>query len=172
MGSNECIRRVINAIEDKPRGNGMVGSPKRAQTPVPNSNRMVGSLKRHQSPPGRSRKLFLCFLRMREVSLQEPEARLSVCHTGGWEGVGNHHAGWRLFILQDHSILTLGKSVQWGCTDNVTVGWKGAAKDMMATLVCHWEERDSPTPYSCHYTRPSLVDVLVAKSKCSPPGRH
>lgn len=83
-------------------------------------------------------------------------------------------------IMQDgdHSLYRitrcwpLGKSVQWGCTDNVTVGWKRAAKDMMATLVCHWEERDSPTPYSCHYTRPSLVDVLVAKSKCSPPGRH
>lgn len=60
---------------DKPRGNSTAEVPKRVQTPVPNSKRMVGSLKRHQSPPGRNRKLFLYFLRMTEVSQQEPEAR-------------------------------------------------------------------------------------------------
>lgn len=57
----------------------------------------------------------------------------------------------------------LGKSVKWACTDNVTVGWKGAAKGRMATLVCHWEERHSSIPYPCHYIHPSQVDMLVAK---------
>ena len=160
-------------LKDKPRGNSRVGSPKKAQTPVPISKRMVGSLKRHKSSPGRSRKLFLCFLRMRKVSLQEPEARLSICHTGHWKGVGDHHARlWRSFTFQDHSILTPGEVVKWACTDNVTVGWKEAAKDRMATLVCHWEERHLSIPYPCHYIHPSLVDMLVAKWKCSHSGRH
>lgn len=51
--------------KDTPRGNSMAGVPKRVQTPVPNSDIRAGSLKRHLRPPGRSRKLFLYFLRMR-----------------------------------------------------------------------------------------------------------